>query len=57
MRIVVIEPERLAGKVLEFVLTDAGHEVVVAATAAAAGGRARPGTATTWTPTPTIWLQ
>ncbi len=35
MRVVVIEPERMAGKVLEFVLADAGHEVALVATAAA----------------------
>ena len=35
MRVVVIEPEPLAGKVLEFVLADAGHEVALVATAAA----------------------
>src|SRR5688500_7733527 len=35
MRVVVIEPEPLAGKVLAFVLADAGHEVALATTAAA----------------------
>jgi DNA-binding response OmpR family regulator len=38
MRVVVVEPERMAGKVLEFVLADAGHEVVVVASAEAAIG-------------------
>src|SRR4051794_38314417 len=38
MRIVVIEPARLAGKLLAFVLADAGHEAVLAATAAEALG-------------------
>ncbi len=38
MRIVVVEPARLSGRVLEFVLADAGHEVVLIATAAAALG-------------------
>lgn len=38
MRIVVVEPERLAGKVLEFILADAGHEVAVVTTADAALG-------------------
>lgn len=36
MRIVVIEPARLAGKLLEFVLTDAGHEAILIPTAAKA---------------------
>ena len=36
MRIVVVEPERIAGKVLEFVLNDAGHEVALARDAAGA---------------------
>ena len=30
MRIVVIDPDRLTGKLLHFVLTDAGHEAVIA---------------------------
>lgn len=38
MRVVVAEPERLAGRMLEFVLADAGHEVVVVADATAALG-------------------
>ena len=38
MRIVVVEPEGLAGRVLEFVLADAGHEVALVASAEAALG-------------------
>ena len=38
MRVVVVEPAQLAGRVLEFVLADAGHEVAVVASAAAALG-------------------
>lgn len=34
MRIVVIDPDRMMGKLLHFVLTDAGHETVIAKTAA-----------------------
>src|SRR5262245_52231942 len=34
MRIVVIDPDRMTGKLLHFVLTDAGHEAVLAKTAA-----------------------
>lgn len=34
MRIVVIDPDRMTGKLLHFVLTDAGHEVVLVKTAA-----------------------
>ena len=34
MRIVVIDPDRMTGKLLHFVLTDAGHEAIIAKTAA-----------------------
>jgi DNA-binding response OmpR family regulator len=34
MRIVVIDPDRMTGKLLQFVLTDAGHEPCLARTAA-----------------------
>ncbi len=34
MRIVIIDPDRMTGKLLHFVLTDAGHEPILARTAA-----------------------
>jgi two-component system, OmpR family, response regulator RegX3 len=34
MRVVVVDPDRMAGKLLQFVLTDAGHEVVLTKNAA-----------------------